>query len=666
MAGDEPYVGLRPYDIGDRDLFYGRGRASRDVSALWQGNRLLVLYGPSGVGKTSLIQAGVIARFNHEAADVLPVGRVTLSSAFPTADLPEHNPYDFALLSSWSPGDSPTHLVGLSLMEFLSRRDTRTDRYGDPLPVLAAIDQFEEAFSGFPHRQPYLDQFIDHLADAVRNIPSLRLLISIREDALAKIIPRETRLAGHSRARLQVLPLTRDAALQAVAGPLVGTRRSFAPGVAEEFVDHLLTTDITSHVGEITTVTVESVEPVQLQVACTTLWRALPEEVTTITEEHLHRHGDVDRTGAELCKQMVAEVAGEYQIPESKLYEWLERTFVTKRGLRGIAYEGMSETGGIPNLIALALEDRGILKSRQRSGSRWYELQHDRLIDLIRQANRPQSAETVSDAGPVDYLRTAESALANGEFQLAQKHAEEALRMCSDRDVRTRAEAESLLGEIAFQRDRLAEAEGHYRNAAEQFETLQDKAAVARLLATIGQLLLARSCYADAVDALQAAVARLPGDPDVQLQLARALWSSSDPRAAAALSRGIATIAPDAAEALVRQLRVELNDPASVLRDLDKLLSLRKGIDQRADVRAGRALALARLGRIQEAVAEADAAVQEAPGSGPVLLRAAGVARAAGEPSRADEFLRRADDARNPHLFPSQLAEIRRLFAEAA
>ncbi|MGH8905185.1 MAG: tetratricopeptide repeat protein [Egibacteraceae bacterium] len=670
MSG-EPYVGLRAYDTGDQDRFYGRSSECRDVSMLWQSNRLLVIYGPSGVGKTSLVQAGVISRFDRaKSVDVLPVGRVSRRSAFPTAALPEHNPHTFALLSSWSPADSPTRLVGLTLKEFLNRRGVPTDRYGDPLPVLAAIDQFEELFNDFRHRQRYIDEFIDHLADAVEALPRLRLLISIREEALANLIPRETRLAGRSWARLRVLPLARNAALEAVTGPLVGTGRSFAPGVAEKLVDDLRTVELTSRVGETTKVTTEFVEPVQLQVVCSALWRALPEQVTTITDEHLHHLGDVDRTLAEFCARMVTEVAGEYQILEQELHEWLERIFITELGTRGVAYEGSSMTGGMPNSIARALEDRHILKSEWRSRSRWYELQHDRLIESIQQARRPHviAAETFFGVSPDDYLRIAESALSDGELKLAEKHAKEALRMCSDYDARTRAEAESFLGNIAFQAGKLDMAERHYQQAAQHFETLQDLAAVGRLLTAIGQLLLARGSYLAALNLLQAAVTRLPGDQTVRVMLARALWSSGQLRPAAAVLSDALKIAPDEAEALSLrgQILVELMDPVSAFKDLDNLVRLRPDIGRYAEVRAARALALAQIGRIQEAVAKANAAVDDAPNSGPVLLRASGVARAAGEPMRADDLLLRARDARDPALFPHQLAEVHRLLHKSS
>jgi hypothetical protein len=161
----------------------------------------------------------------------------------------------------------------------------------------------------------------------------------------------------------------------------------------------------------------------------------------------------------------------------------------------------------------------------------------------------------------------------------------------------------------------------------------------------------------------------------MRVELARALWSSGQPHAAAAVFGSVLTIAPDAAEALAGrgQIRIELDDPISALDDLGNLSRLRPDIGRRADVRSARALTLARLGRIGEALSEADAAVAGAPDSGPVLLRASRVAQVAGGSTRANELLRRADDllrrardAQHPALVPHQLTEVRRLLADTA
>ena len=101
--------------------------------------------------------------------------------------------------------------------------------------------------------------------------------------------------------------------------------------------------------------------------------------------------------------------------------------------------------------------------------------------------------------------------MADGDLELAERQAEAAIRATGS--LRVHAEAESLLGNVALARHGLAQAEARYRHAATLFEALQDTSAVARLLAAIGQTLLAQGRAAEAVDELHAAIRRIPGMP---------------------------------------------------------------------------------------------------------------------------------------------------------
>src|SRR3989440_8151997 len=70
-----PFKGLAPFQDTDLDaqLFYGREREREVVVANLLASRLTVLYGASGVGKTSLLRAAVAQslRAIHDAAVVV-------------------------------------------------------------------------------------------------------------------------------------------------------------------------------------------------------------------------------------------------------------------------------------------------------------------------------------------------------------------------------------------------------------------------------------------------------------------------------------------------------------------------------------------------------------------------------------------------------------------
>ena len=70
-----PYKGLSAFEDSELDalLFFGREREVAAVAANVLASRLTVLYGPSGVGKSSLLRAGVARRLRElSGAPVVP------------------------------------------------------------------------------------------------------------------------------------------------------------------------------------------------------------------------------------------------------------------------------------------------------------------------------------------------------------------------------------------------------------------------------------------------------------------------------------------------------------------------------------------------------------------------------------------------------------------
>ena len=66
-----PYVGLQPFNEADQDYFFGRERDSRIISSNLYAAPLTILYGASGVGKSSVLRAGVMPRLRHRRTRLL-------------------------------------------------------------------------------------------------------------------------------------------------------------------------------------------------------------------------------------------------------------------------------------------------------------------------------------------------------------------------------------------------------------------------------------------------------------------------------------------------------------------------------------------------------------------------------------------------------------------
>jgi WD40 repeat protein len=190
-APDTPFKGLAPFEASDLDalLFFGRERERELIVENLLASRLTVLYGPSGVGKTSLLRAGVAHRLRQEVG---PSGR------------PE---YAVVVFGEWS--DDPWSALRRALQS--SGRDQ---------DVLLILDQTEEYFL-YHGREEGPNTFAGELPRLAAD-PSLRIsiLLSIREDALARLDRFKGRIPNLFSNYLRLDHLDRDAARSAILGPV--------------------------------------------------------------------------------------------------------------------------------------------------------------------------------------------------------------------------------------------------------------------------------------------------------------------------------------------------------------------------------------------------------------------------------------------------------------
>jgi WD40 repeat protein len=191
-----PYKGLAPFEDSELDalLFFGRERETEIIVSNLLASKLTVLYGPSGVGKSSIIHAAVVRRLRtvEPDADV-----VVLDDWAGELSLPEASPETFLIL-----------------------------------------DQFEEYFL-------YHDVG-DGFAEALATSPA-HVLISLREDQLAQLDAFQADLPNVFANRLRLAHLDRSAARAAIVGPLdrwnavVEERVGIETALVDEVLDQVAT-----------------------------------------------------------------------------------------------------------------------------------------------------------------------------------------------------------------------------------------------------------------------------------------------------------------------------------------------------------------------------------------------------------------------------------------
>ena len=144
---ENPWLGLSSYTEETRAYFHGRDEETAELARRVQRKNLTVLFGQSGLGKTSLLRAGLVPRLRGEGFCPVYV-RVDYSpeSPPPSEQIKQAIFKATAEAGHWSrPG---TAIEGESLWEFLHHRgDLLRDAEGRTLLPLLIFDQFEEIFT---------------------------------------------------------------------------------------------------------------------------------------------------------------------------------------------------------------------------------------------------------------------------------------------------------------------------------------------------------------------------------------------------------------------------------------------------------------------------------------------------------------------------------------
>ena len=226
-----PYKLLDYYRFEDADLFFGREEETRKMVGEILSSRLLVLFSPSGSGKTSLINAGLMKPLRQK--NLLPF-RVTFTNNAvdplqavysKIADTVKEHQIDH------KPGETATLWQYFKTAEFWSSDNIlRT-------PVLI-LDQCEELFT--LHSPEKRRAFSTQLADLVRGRipkdlaesmkseeqfpysekpPDVKVIISIREDFLGQLEEMSLEIPDILDKRFRLLSLNREQAKKAIIEP---------------------------------------------------------------------------------------------------------------------------------------------------------------------------------------------------------------------------------------------------------------------------------------------------------------------------------------------------------------------------------------------------------------------------------------------------------------
>jgi WD40 repeat protein len=224
---ETPYKGLTPYTEDDAQFFFGREAEEKIINANLMASRLTVLYGPSGVGKSSVLRAGVAYHLRRTATKPQRQGQtpefaVVVFSSWrdnPLLGLSQSIQDALSGLSVSLPFDALS--ASQNLAESLKQLTVRDPAQPRPtIDLLIILDQFEEYFL-YHDKKMGEDAFAEQFARII-NDPQMgvNFLISIRDDALSKLDNFKGRVQNLFGNRLSIRHLDVEAARAAIVQPL--------------------------------------------------------------------------------------------------------------------------------------------------------------------------------------------------------------------------------------------------------------------------------------------------------------------------------------------------------------------------------------------------------------------------------------------------------------
>lgn len=381
-----PWPGLASYDEAAQAYFAGRDAEIADLVRRITDEPVTVLFGKSGLGKSSLLKAGVFPVLRQRG--LLPVPLRLLFGS----DAPE--PFEQiaqALFEAFAAEniDHPPRADGELLWDYLHRDGLRfwTPKVRPVQPVFV-LDQFEEVFTlGRRAGGGVADALRDRLADLAGNrIPAqlaeraernealaldvhaqpYKIVLSLREDFLPDLEGWVQAMPSLRRNRMRLAPLQRREALQAVHNER--TAHLVDAALAARIVDYLA--------GAADGDAAPVVEPALLSLVCRGINEARKHNDKERFDDAMFEAGK-GRIVVDFYRESLAD-------QPARVARFIEDELVTEQGFRN-SYSVVAavERGLVRREEIAALVDRRLLRLEHHLGAERVELTHDLLTRAV-------------------------------------------------------------------------------------------------------------------------------------------------------------------------------------------------------------------------------------------------------------------------------------------
>lgn len=399
LDAENPWPGLISFSEANRAFFFGREQEISDLVRRISQEPLTVFFGKSGLGKSSILQAGLTPKLRNQ--NYLPIYiRLDYSQSSPPLATQVLQNINAAIDSEHIDAPRPTDTQ--TLWEYFQDRNCDWWNEQNQLvkPVLM-FDQFEELLTlgqSTPSGSARVRDFLLQLEDLADNrVPafwekqfgaqpqlaerfdfnrqSCRIILVLREDFLADLESLHERLRPIMRNRFRLLPMNLEQAVRVILQP---GSHLVDPDVAVRIVQFVASPEADPTESRLDE-TVQ-VEPALLSVVLRELNNLrLASGAKKISADLLLQGEAVD------ILQSFYDGGLEGLGPE--VAEFIADSLLTASGARNrIAEEDALTHNGITPEVLASLIDRRILQRQSSGGMKWLELTHDTLAGVVRRS----------------------------------------------------------------------------------------------------------------------------------------------------------------------------------------------------------------------------------------------------------------------------------------
>lgn len=371
-----PFVGPRPLELGEP--CHGRSREIADLLAMLRARRVVILHGGSGVGKSSLVRAGLAPLLREADMDVWkPMrihGELERFSSVPAG----HNPYLLSAMVSLEDElpikrrRSPSELAQLSFVDYVESRPRRKGR-GDQRAVLI-FDQLGELFAPRGATKDTCSEFFREIGRALEN-EKLWALFIIDDELFARLTLYHQWVPGQMSNTYHLDPLARGTAKQVIQELAGSGGREFEQLDAfVERLSRLAHEDGEDHAHE----RGGFVDPSALQATCRRLWGRTPGSDGLVETEGIEIGEPLGSYYAAALRRIVHDDRD----AERQLRNAIARLY-TARGRRNQQRADTRPPANLEPEVIERLLDYDILRVESWGEDRWLELGHTRLARAL-------------------------------------------------------------------------------------------------------------------------------------------------------------------------------------------------------------------------------------------------------------------------------------------